>query len=427
MCGSFFDALFEKRVTGGKYALLVLTVAIFCVTENMLGITWLNLLFMPIMYMLFSKIAYQTSLGSCIAYTLIFYVIFAGGREGVAEILYRFFSSAVGFPIPNWFTPGAIPFLILEYLIAFLFLLYIEKYMRKMKISGENGIGWYLLIMPITSLLIMANFGYMEFPSSRILQILMCVTTVLLYFSNAVIFIVLAKLIQVMNKEKQRELTDLKRDLEKRNFDRIESANRVYRKFLHDIHQYFSQFRSLAVQGKTQSIITIIDELEGKLRHEEEEKFYIGDSLINSLLVEYAACSKEKGIEVSVFAEAGLSVDFISDADKISLFGNLLSNAVEAAEKCEEKERKIDIKLYMGNSHMLIFRIENTHENKLAAKNGRLLSSKKDGNNHGLGIGIVSELAEKYGGSLEIEKMSGRFVTVLMVSNNEGEGKKTTV
>ena len=429
LCGRFFKAMFRQRLDRTRYILCVAAITSAIVFINSFGNSWLNLICVPVLYMIFSKLAFRLSPDNCIGYTVIYYIIFAGGREVVSTILYRFFEIALGWHIPKWFMIGALPFLLTEYLVAYLLLLYMEKYMKKLELESDSRFCWYLLIMPVASLLVMIIYSYIEFPASIMLQILMCVGTVLLYFSNAAVFVVLSNLTQEMKKAKLAELSDLKRELERRNFDRIEQANEVYRKFLHDVHHYYAQFRSLAMRGETQTIVRIIDELEGKLATEEKFAFYIGDPVMNSILTEYEEQAKKRGVECAVVAEEGLNVGFISDGDKISMFGNLLSNALDAAAECAEGERRMRVELFMGNRNMLVLRIENTFCHELRIEDGvdeepqaiTLLSTKPDEGSHGLGIGIVRKLAEKYGGSLTLSQENGMFTAALTLSRHMGQ------
>lgn len=423
MLGSFFSAMFPKRLNVIKYIICITTLMLLIMIENSFGSTWMNLFLMPVLYMLFAKLAFRISFSNSFGYTLIYYIIFAGGKEAAFEMLYRLVSAIMECSVSAWFMPGGISFLMVEYLFSYLYLLYIVKYLKRLNIREDDKFCWYLLIMPIASLLIMISFAYMEFPSSRMIQILMCLGTFLLYFSNGAIFVVLSRLTQAMNQVKLAELSDLKQDLERRNFDRVEKANAMYREFLHDIHHYFSQFRSLAAQGETQRIIGIVDELEGKLAAEEYHAFYIGDPVLNSILIEYERQAKEQGIEITIHAEEGLNVGFISDGDKISMFGNLLSNAVEAAERCSPGKRCMDVRLFMGNKYMLMFHVTNSHTNQFKMENTRLLSTKPDAGNHGLGIRIVKELAVKYGGMLTLSQDETYFSAVLTISRRAGQNE----
>ncbi|MBO5093897.1 MAG: hypothetical protein J6C33_06025, partial [Lachnospiraceae bacterium] len=218
LCGRFFRAMFSRCLSRAQYMVWVTAIALTIILENSFGNTWLNLLCVPVIYMIFSKLAFRLSLGNCIGYTIIYYIIFAGGREVVSVILYRFLEVLLKWEVPAWFTLGGIPFLLLEYLAAYLLLLYTEKYIKKMEIERDGRFCWYLLIMPAASLTIMIIFSYIEFPSSRALQILMCVGMSLLYFSNAAVFVILSNLTQEMKRNKLLELSELKRELERRNF-----------------------------------------------------------------------------------------------------------------------------------------------------------------------------------------------------------------
>ena len=313
------------------------------------------------------------------------------------------------------FANGAI-FYVVEYLLSFFFLLFLRKYMKKIEIGENSSFDWYLLLMPFSSVMILFCYAYIEFPDKIYLQILMCFGAFLFYFANAAVFIILAHFTQMMNRVKIAELSLLKKDMEKENFENIVKLNDIYRKKMHGIHQYFNQFRRLAISGEYETIVDIVDSWEDNLKKESSNKLYTGSPVINSLLSGCYDSAKERGIEITIFVEVGLNLDFIQDVDKISMFGNLLDNAVEAAAECKEGNRKINIKMYMGNRNMLVFLIENTSTKNLRVDGEKLLSTKKDSGNHGLGFGISRELAQKYGGTLEWEEQGEWFVTTLMAS-----------
>lgn len=245
--------------------------------------------------------------------------------------------------------------------------------------------------------------------------LLVCGIFLLTVFIVAV-FIILAHSAQTRKRIKEAEISRLVKDLEKENYEKILKLNDVYRKYMHDVHQYFYQFRSLALSGENRAIIDIIDAWEGNLGREESNMLYSGSAVINSLLSRCVDNAKERQIELDIFVEDALDLDFIQDVDKISMFGNLLDNAMEAAGECEEGKRKINIRMFMGNNHCLVFRMENTWSMKPRRAGGKLLSTKRDSENHGLGIGIARELARRYGGSLELEEQGEWFVTTLIAA-----------
>ena len=413
----FFSSMFEKRTRGLGFLCGFLAMAIAMFAVNSFGSSMINFLFVPFIVFAFSLILFRLSIRKGIIYTLIFYIVFTCGREMAFEMLYRLLISVFpGFNIDFTSLQG-MGILLIEYILSFLFLLFVRRYTVKIEISDDSRFDWYLLIMPVASIMILFSFVYMDFPGDRAIQVLMCGGAFLLYFSNAAIFVILAHFTQMMNENKISAMSLLKRDMEKNNFQHIEKTNEVYRKYMHDVHQYFYQFRNLALKGEDKSIVNIIDEWESGLKKEEKSTLYTESPVLNSVMEEYINRAAMQKIDMEIFVEEGISVDFIRDTDKISLFGNLLENAVEAAGRCEEDNRRIQVKLFMGNSYILVFQIKNTWDRNLRREEDFFHSTKKDADKHGLGIGIVREIAGRYGGGLELEEQGEWFVTTLMISN----------
>lgn len=412
----FFRSIFAIRVDRFRFVLYTVMMSVVIFVENAFGNTMLNLLMLPVMYILFAVKVYRISVNNSIVYTLIYYIVFAGGREVAFEILYRMISMISPYDIAPWFTPYGVSYLIVEYILAFLFILFMGRFTSKLNVSENDRFCWYLLIMPIASLAILISYLYMDFPESGFIAIMMSAGAFMLYFSNAVVFIILEKYTETMDRIKMEQLSELKKDMEKLHYESIDKANQLYRKHLHDMHQYFNQFRNLAVRGEDQMIIKIVEELEGRLRAEESVTIYSRDVVVNVLLAEYSRRAEENEIDMTIFVEDGLHLEHISEGDKISMFGNLLANALEAARQCEEQERSMTVKMYMGSTYFLIFQVENSYIGEVRKEREHFLTTKQDKINHGLGITIIEELAGKYGGTLELKAEDRCFTATLMVS-----------
>ncbi len=411
----FFSAIFQEKRKGKKCIIFSLIVILLIFFENSIGSVTLNFLTVPIFYYIFVILSFNISISNGIAYTIIFFA-FMGGKEVLFELLYRLLSENLPFYIPPWFTSGGIYFLMIEYLVTFLFLLYIERHIRKLNIGNNNNFSWYLLIVPILTLIISTSFLYIDFPKSVIIQVFICVGDFLLFFSNVVIFIILEKYADILDMIKYTELYTIKRNMENEHFQNILKINEQYRCYMHDINAYFNSFRMLALNNENKKIVEIIDELKGEIQEKTNNLIYSGNPVLNAILSERATRAEEEKINLSIFVEKFLKIDFISDSDMISMFGNLLDNAIEAAVKCSLKNRRVNVKIFMGTNYFLIFHIENSYAMAAKKEGTRLLSTKADSSHHGLGIGIVRTLAEKYGGTLNLEEKENLFITTLTIS-----------
>lgn len=131
----------------------------------------------------------------------------------------------------------------------------------------------------------------------------------------------------------------------------------------------------------------------------------------NILLLYFAQQAKEKQIDFFVSAEFPEQIG-IPDNVLSVLLGNLLENALEAC-AAVEKNPKISVKAKVQPDALFI-QVENTYgKEPVKDREGRYLSSKHKG--YGIGLESVKNIAEQYGGLLEIEPKDGCFrVSVLL-------------
>ncbi|NLL80378.1 MAG: sensor histidine kinase [Clostridiales bacterium] len=209
----------------------------------------------------------------------------------------------------------------------------------------------------------------------------------------------------------------MKQTMEGKQVERVSKLNEKYRNYVHDVHNYFGNIRMLALKGETQKIVHIINTVEGELKEDIGGIVYCSSEVLNAILEDKKIKAEKADIDFEIRIERFLNLDFLEEADIISIFGNLLDNAIEAAEKCEGQNRSVKMKMYMGNPYMLITDIENTFCIKAKKDGERLISTKNEEGTHGLGINIVRKQAEKYGGSLEWEEKGNVFRSILSLSN----------
>ena len=80
------------------------------------------------------------------------------------------------------------------------------------------------------------------------------------------------------------------------------------------------------------------------------------------------------------------------------ILGNLLENALDAANDSGDKYIKLNI---LENKGMLLIDIKNSYSGKLVTYGERLLSTKQ-GANHGYGLSNVRKIVENHQGTLNI-------------------------
>ena len=108
----------------------------------------------------------------------------------------------------------------------------------------------------------------------------------------------------------------------------------------------------------------------------------------------------------------------MEDSDCIMLMGNLLDNAIEAADKCEDGRKNIYCVVRNVND-MLIIKVKNSSISAPIVRKGRFLTNKKEKEKHGWGIESVKRIVEKYDGEIDFQYGSTYFETVVIIGNEE--------
>ena len=97
---------------------------------------------------------------------------------------------------------------------------------------------------------------------------------------------------------------------------------------------------------------------------------------------------------------------WVADTDLCALLGNALDNAIEAAQKAQDKQITVRARADRG---MLMLRVENGFDARPAAEQGVYPTTKADPANHGFGIYGMREIATRCGGTLETTVREKRF------------------
>ena len=127
----------------------------------------------------------------------------------------------------------------------------------------------------------------------------------------------------------------------------------------------------------------------------------------------------KKDIRADIFVEAGFKIEFVKEQDLISILGNLLDNAIEAAQKCEKGW--VSAAMYMENGGSFsVCRIENTYTGEIRQRGDRMLTTKTQARQHGIGLQNVKRLIREYSGYLHQEYENGIYITTVILPRKGG-------
>lgn len=136
------------------------------------------------------------------------------------------------------------------------------------------------------------------------------------------------------------------------------------------------------------------------------------DMILNEKLKE----AKDKKIDMQISTEVFTTLPF-TDREIISLFGNLLDNAIEACEKINDKKRWIKIKIKKKNL-LLYIEIANALEEMPKQIQKEFVSNKKDNGLHGYGMKNIQDIVKKYDGIFEYKVYEDHLIFMISIYNN---------
>lgn len=165
-----------------------------------------------------------------------------------------------------------------------------------------------------------------------------------------------------------------------------------------------------------------LKEYVGRLRDVKPDAAQIvstGNSVIDAIINGKCGYAQTLGIrtEASAVLPEELRIDGLS---LCSVLGNLLTNAIEGAEKAEDAFLRVDIHPYKD---YLVIVVKNAAARDVIKENPHLPTTKKDAENHGFGLKVVEQIADWYGGTLRLEMEEGHvFTASIMMKNMENSG-----
>lgn len=401
MLNDFGKNMFPYRVGSLWKRIGVYFAAALCIfIANHMGTTLFNITIIPVSYTIAAIIIFQGSKWKKVIMACCYYMLAI-----IPEFLFAAITEAYGVTgTANEFQSELEKTLaiLLMKTMTFLLVKCINQITRKKNyLTIENKLFTVLLTLPIATIIIFMCIYYSHISFTGVNRIMIPIGAALLLMTNICIFAVFDKLIERSEEVKKMELLYQKSKAENINQKYINKVNEDKRAFLHDVNKFLCITANLIENGKNLELDNMVRHLGIRIQ---EMKNYscCADPVLNSILCERKFVAESKGILYKIKLGNNLRTDFIEDLDLISIVGNLLDNAIEAAEKTE-KDKYVICNMYMGNeNHFLVMEFRNNYIVPLIKEKERYISTKRDSGSHGIGIHTVKKLVERYGGIMRI-------------------------
>ena len=271
----------------------------------------------------------------------------------------------------------------------------------------------FLFLFPVCSIVILIAFWTISssYELNGTIDIMITVSSITVLLSIILTYAFYGKTTRELD-----ELYKAQKEAERVNSDLayyaiLDKQNDKLKTFIHDEKNHLSVIKSLA---DNEEINEYVDKIYGEIAHYSmfgNTKNKMLDLMINK----YQYICEAENIELYVSIKTA-NLLFIESPDLISLLGNLLDNAVEAAKS--SVDRKIDLSINRVNG-LDILTCTNSCDTAPQATGKNLKTTKNDDGFHGLGIRSIKSVVKKYKGNFEwnYDKEENSFTVYIAFKN----------
>lgn len=176
----------------------------------------------------------------------------------------------------------------------------------------------------------------------------------------------------------------------------VRSQYQEIRRIRHDIKQQLATVSGLQFERKYDKAQKYISEVTDSI--EQLDMFMdVGNDFVNAILNSKLSIAKSKGIEV--LCNFSGKVEGINEYDLCNLMGNVLDNAIEAAERSGDNA-VVEVSLF-SDKHKLVFTVSNSISKSVLNSNPKLKTVKDKPELHGFGVQTIKTIADKYDGNVD--------------------------
>ena len=245
----------------------------------------------------------------------------------------------------------------------------------------------------------------------------MMIGSFVMLFSNILIYIGYHQTQKINQRYLSLQLAKQKDEAEAAYFKTLEEHHDQQRVLLHDIRRHLTAIKGIAQNLNAGEVVDYVTNIEN-LPALRNKVHYCENSMMNVVLSRYKELCQEKNIPFSIDVRFK-PYDFLAPHDVTVIFGNLLENAVEAAEEAPDPYVELRVDTPSG-TNLFVSIINPCKAPPQRDEGGGYLTHKPDKEKHGMGIKNAASLIRKYGGVLKqhYDEETGLFHTAVVTKKS---------
>lgn len=409
----YFRNFFEFRLKKKTISIVFIVTCLALFGINLIGNATVNLIMFPLLMWTFVSVLFESRLGVRIGYFVTAYIVMIG-----VEFLFLILSQTTSEMLLK---TGVVPVsdygwqIVVIKFINFIVFLILKQTSDESHSKMTNKLFFIYLCVPIATLGTMITIFYsgVDFAGHIILRTVMTLFFIFMVLGNMILFYAFQKHTEDISESARQEVELIHKNAEIERLTKIAEMNDDYNEAVHNMTHSLKAIEQLAMEHNVENIREIVEDLTGRLTQREIYE-YSNHRMINTILSEYVAKAEKNEIKFDVYVEPGCIIRQVKDIDIVSMFGNVLDNAFEAAGKVDASS--VFFRMFMHEKgKMCIIKVVNDYGEDIIEKNGIVQTTKKEEGIHGIGLKSIEKTAEKYKGSFSYYTEDKKFYAVLIL------------
>lgn len=223
-------------------------------------------------------------------------------------------------------------------------------------------------------------------------------------------------IVNLDNKNKviiENEVHKLEQEYTKSYIESVDSEYVNITKLRHDFKDNYSIIYNLISNNNIENALKHIEDNINQI-NQTDVLVNTNNKIVNAIINIKLGKAKSQGIDVVCLSTNNFIG--VEDIDLARLLSNMLENAITACMLANNKQH-IYLKI-IDDGYRYIFNLKNTVNNSILNNNPELVTTKQDKANHGYGISIMKDIANKYNGNCDFYEVDNYFYcTVTLIYN----------
>ncbi|NBI05478.1 ATP-binding protein [Senegalia massiliensis] len=301
-----------------------------------------------------------------------------------------------------------ISIIIFSRIISYLIVLIFEGAKNVKNNIELPNIYWFsVFFIPLSSMYL----TLLLFQNSNLNKYELLISILILFIINIVTFYLYDMLTRIYKEKIQNELLEKQNQYYEEQFKIMNSSYKKLKAIRHDLKNHLIAIEDYIIHNKKEKVLKYIEKINTS-SYDKREFAHSGNVDIDSILNYKIQYAKSKGISIDL--NLNIPYDLNLDSfDMIIVIGNLIDNAIEATFKLENDKRFIHINIFYDRN-ILHMHFKNNFDGKIIKEKEKILTTKKDKFNHGIGLKNVKYILNKYEGDLDCSYDDNIFYVKLL-------------